>query len=101
MSYATPKEYTDGPCPQCGSYRDECDCCREHEAVTLQRASLRLAGAAEARLAGVLGARVLAEYQTAGRSTSVPGLLQTALAGLRLPGSAQALPVVPNALQGP
>jgi hypothetical protein len=26
------------PCPACGSYADECDCCREHEAVTLQRA---------------------------------------------------------------
>jgi len=26
------------PCPACGSYADECECCREHEAVTLQRA---------------------------------------------------------------
>lgn len=28
----------DLPCPRCGSYADECDCCREHEAVALQRA---------------------------------------------------------------
>lgn len=44
----------------------------------------RLAAAAETRLDAALGAEVLAEYQAAGRSTSVPGLLQTALAGRRM-----------------
>jgi hypothetical protein len=44
----------------------------------------RLTAAAEARLAAALGAEVLAEYAAAGRSTSVPGLLQTALAGRRM-----------------
>jgi predicted ATPase/DNA-binding SARP family transcriptional activator len=54
----------------------------------------RLVAAAEARLAGVLGPQGLAQYLAAGRSTSVPGLLQTALAGVR----AQAQPVAPKAL---
>jgi hypothetical protein len=44
----------------------------------------RLAATAEARLAAALGADVLAEFQAAGRCTSVPGLLQIALAGPRM-----------------
>ena len=44
----------------------------------------RLAAAAEARLAATLGAKVFAEFQAAGRGTSVPGLLQIALAGRRI-----------------
>jgi hypothetical protein len=43
----------------------------------------RLANATEARLAAALGVEVLAEYEAAGRSTSVPGLLQIALGGRR------------------
>ena len=43
----------------------------------------RLAAAAKGRLAAVLGAEALAEYQSAGRRTSVSGLLQTALADRR------------------
>ena len=45
----------------------------------------RLADAAEARLAEVLGIGVLEQYKSAGRSTSLPGLLQTALAGVGAP----------------
>jgi predicted ATPase/DNA-binding SARP family transcriptional activator len=45
----------------------------------------RLVEAAEARLAGALGHERLEEYRTAGRKTSVPGLLQSALAGVRQP----------------
>ena len=58
----------------------------------------RLVDAAEARLAVTLGPGILADYQTAGRNTSVPGLLQTALAGLRPSGSGRAQPVASKPL---
>jgi hypothetical protein len=54
----------------------------------------RLVGAAETRLAGLLGPEGLEQYQTAGRSTSLPGLLQIAMAGVR----DQARPVARKAL---
>jgi len=45
----------------------------------------RLVEAAEARLAAVLGPDAFGGYTDAGRTTSVPGLLQTALSGVRRP----------------
>lgn len=47
-------------------------------------ASRRRVADAQARLAAALGAELPAEYDAAGRSTSVPGLLQAALAGQKV-----------------